>query len=117
MKESIFIGNWKNPKTTTQGIYQFSITKSEQGMDIEVEGVAEGRIPGKWGKQALALYNNNPDERDPVAFQATYTIGGLELQLAGNINKGLIIIALYARQLASTDQADFFIREFYFKKK
>ena len=117
MKNSVFIGQWKNPKKGTKGIRHFDIVNNGNGLEINATGASDGYMPGNWGTKDLLIHNTAPDSSSEVGFQATYEINEKELFLAGNINKGLIIIAIYIKLLNQEDKSHFFIREFFYKKQ
>lgn len=112
---SYFIGNWKNSHKVSKGIDSFEITEIDSGPQIRVSGIESGYFPGNWGTAPVGFLVSGPDQTTASAFEATFEIGDRNLFLAGNINKGLIIIAIYAKAKAGKDIPSLFIREFYFK--
>lgn len=113
---SYFIGAWKNSHQTSKGIAGFEIRESAQGPEVSVSGIETGYFPGDWGTQPVNFLVSGPDQTTASAFSATFEIGGRNLFLAANINKGLIIIAIYAEAKAGSDIPSLFTREFYYKK-
>ena len=113
---SYFIGNWKNSHQTSKGIAAFEIREGGKGPEISVSGIETGYYPGEWGSQPVSFLLSGPDQTTASAFSATFEIGGRSLFLAANINKGLIIIAIYAQANAGSGVPSLFTREFYYKK-
>lgn len=111
---SYFIGDWKNSNGSSNGIDSFRIAESEDGPKIEVIGIEGGFFPGNWGKAKVQFLVSGPHHTTASAFQACFRNGNKQIFLAGNINKGLIIIAIYA--MAEQGDPNLFVREFYYKK-
>lgn len=113
---SYFIGNWKNSHQASQGIAAFEIREGARGPEISVSGIESGFFPGDWGSKPVNFLVSGPGQTTASAFSATFDIGGRSLFLAGNINKGLIIIAIYAHAKSGSAHPSLFTREFYYKK-
>jgi hypothetical protein len=113
---SYFIGNWKNSHATSKGIGAFEISEGANGPQIKVSGIETGYFPGDWGSKPVSFLVNGPDQTTASAFSASFEVGGRSLFLAANINKGLIIIAIYGQAPAGSEVPSLFTREFYYKK-
>lgn len=111
---SFFIGDWQNSNESSFGLAGFSIIEGLSGPEIQVTGIAGGYFPGDWGTAPAQFLVSAPGQRVASAFQASYNLGDRTVFLAGNINKGLVIIAVYA--LSDSEEPSLFVREFYFKK-
>ncbi len=108
-----FLGSWKNSRPETKGIESYVFEESDEGLQISVRGAEDGVIPGNWGTQPVICHASSPEGGKATAFQAGFLVNGHKIFIAGNINKGLIIIAIYIE--AGEADANSFIREFFYK--
>lgn len=109
-------GRWKNSKSTTKGIAGFTLTESEGGLMLGIQGAEGGFMSSQLEPVKVSCHSNNSDSKECIAFHGTSVDGGHKYRFAGNINKGLIIIATYITDLNDED-SNFFVREFFYKLK
>lgn len=113
---SYFVGTWKNSNGSALGIDVFSIKEGDLGPLFTASGTESGYFPGNWGTAPVEFLVSHPDSNTASAFQVNFEVGGREIFLAGNINKGLIIIATYAVAQSGSELPNLFTREFYYKQ-
>lgn len=116
IETSQILGRWKNSKQGTKGISTFTFTHSNGDLMITVEGSNEGQMSGTYGPLPCVVYAPGPGSTSFSAFEISFATTERTYFLAGNINKGLIIIASYIQSTVS-DESNFFIREFFYKLK
>jgi len=109
-------GRWKNSKSSTVGIAEFTLAEVDNKLSISFQGATGGSIPGNIGPIEAVAHASDDSSSDCIAFQAETTVDGKQYIFAGNINKGLVIIATYIRIL-NGEKPNFFIREFFYKLK
>ena len=110
------IGKWKNSKIGTKGIGEFELSEYDGNFSLTVRGADGGYFPSEISILACTAHSSSPSSNTFSAFQAEAKVDGSTYFFAGNINKGLIIIATYI-QVESDDKSNFFIREFFYKLK
>ncbi|MCB9232393.1 MAG: hypothetical protein H6581_12060 [Bacteroidia bacterium] len=116
MDFNYFIGKWKNPFDQSKGIQSFEIRQESDGrVTMEVQGVSQGYFPAGWGQAEVNFLASTPGGTQASAFSASFQLPGRNVFLAGNINKGLIIIAIYALDAKGNQDNNLFVREFYHK--
>jgi hypothetical protein len=105
-------GLWRNTSRETQVIQELKLKKSAQGYELNAFGSCP---PYDWGTVPITVYYEGTGQRAPPAFFATYDTKEMHACVAANMNKGLLIIALYAR--FSRDQLGLkqFAREFFYR--
>ncbi len=108
-------GRWKNSKANTKGIAEFALEEVDSELLISINGAEEGFLPNNIGPIVSTPHSANESSDDCIAFQADTTIDGVNYFFAGNINKGLVIIATYIK--SSEISSNFFVREFFYKQK
>jgi len=109
-------GNWKNSKATTKTIAKFSLLEKDGNLQITIAGAAGGYLPNEIGPLSVIAHAADPDSTESIAFQAEATVDGTSYFFAGNVNKGLVIIATYIKTAAGKG-SNFFIREFFYRLK
>jgi len=110
------LGRWKNSKGETKGIAAFSLEEVQGKLMITIEGAADGHLPSKIGPVEAIAHGADLTSTACSAFQARTESNGKSYFFAGNINKGLIIIATYV-EVPLELGSNFFIREFFYKLK
>lgn len=109
-------GRWKNSKPTTVGISNFSLENVNNQLSLTIKGTEGGFLPDHLGPIEVSEHSATRNSKDCIAFHANVTHDGNEYSFAGNVNKGLIIIATYVKVKAD-ETANFFVREFFYKLK
>ena len=109
-------GRWKNSKPFTVGISEFELTEIDNKLSISIQGASGGTLPADIGPISAIGHASDELSNDCIAFQAETIAEGKQYFFAGNINKGLVIIATYIKVL-SGEKSNFFIREFFYKLK
>ena len=115
MNLEILTGRWINSKDTTSGITEFELSVQDGDLYFQFSGAENGPFPGDLGKHNVQTYGQLNDASKFSGFQLTANIKDIEMVLAGNINKGLIIIALYGSPAQDSETSNFFIREFFYQ--
>ena len=62
-------------------------------------------------------YAENVSSRQPSGFFADYDFGFMELRLAANFNKGLLIVAGFSRFRSGDARSNYFTREFFYHER
>lgn len=110
------IGSWKNSKATTICISEFALASSNDEMTLDIIGAKGGVMPDHLGPIKVSRHFKDNTSNDCIAFHGQSEVNGKKYAFAGNINKGLIIIATYIIDLKDASQNGF-IREFFYKLK
>ncbi len=109
-------GRWKNSKSTTKCIAGFTLEDGGNGLVLSIRGADDGYLPSTIGPISAVAHASNMSSTDCIAFHAVAEVDGKEYFFAGNVNKGLIIIATYVK-VSSGKDSNFFVREFFYKLK
>ena len=104
-------GRWVNTNAHGNGVQELIV-------DVDAGAVALGAIsigrdgPCAWGvAQADLLCGSDPSARTAMSFTARYDFGAHQVELQGNLNLGLLVVASFNR--IGADGYDYFAREFY----
>jgi hypothetical protein len=103
-------GLWKNTHRATRVIRELNLIRSGEAFQVHAFGVGS---PREWGKVAAVPYAGGVDDHDPVGFFAVYDFDFMQVFLAANMNKGLLIIASYNTFRDGSARSNYFSREFF----
>jgi hypothetical protein len=68
-----------------------------------------------WGTVAAVPHAAGVDGREPAGFLAVYEFGFMQVVLAANLNKGLMIVASYNAFRDGSGRSNYFSREFFYR--
>ena len=104
-------GNWRNTNKHTKGIITFSLEEQGNGLLLTMQGAVGGHLPQEIGSAQMECFTSTPQSSTVNSFFGTLEDTDNEYKFAGNLNKGLIIIAAYVK----LNGEPYFIREFFSK--
>ncbi len=105
-------GLWKNTNRATRGICELTFTKNGDAYELNALGAGE---PCDWGKVVVIPYADGVDANYPAGFVAVYGFSFMQVFLAANMNKGLMIIASYNTFCDGSGRSNCFSREFFYR--
>jgi hypothetical protein len=105
------LGHWTNANPDTSGIPHFDFHR--RGNDFYMRAFGAG-YPECWGEVIVTPHALDVAGKRGIAFLARYVFEFVEITLAVNENKGLIIIASYHRFKDASPRSDYFKREFFY---
>jgi hypothetical protein len=109
-----FAGHWTNTNPETLAITHFNFFPRDDRYYIRAFGA--GR-PEPWGEVEATPHAYDADSGRAVAFLSHYDWDFAEITLAGNENKGLIIIASYHKFKDVSSRSNYFKREFFYREE
>jgi hypothetical protein len=109
-----YVGHWTNTNPETLAITHFDFTKRGERFYVRCSGSGH---PGDWGEVEAMPYAYDVSSARGLAFMARYVFDFAEITLAGNENKGLIIIASYHRFNDPAPRSNYFKREFFYRQE
>ena len=101
------LGLWINSNEKTLWLKQFTLSQQPERIVMRTTCAHE---PNDWGEAEVTPYLDNIGER---AFSAEYHLAAYNTLLAGNMNKGLWVIAAFYR--FKDERPNFLGREFFFR--
>jgi hypothetical protein len=105
-------GLWKNTKRATRVVRELTLTKNGDAYELNAVGAG---APRDWGKVVVIPHAGSVDTHDPAGFLAVYEFDFMQMFLAGNMNKGLLIIASYNTFRDGSGRSNYFSREFFYR--
>ncbi|MDH7448112.1 hypothetical protein [Aquimarina sp. 2201CG14-23] len=116
MDLSYYLGTWDNPYEKARLIDSFTFFESEGELRMTIKNSTDSFCQDDWGIGLVRAHAYNPDLHEVVAFQAHFFKEDLEMFLAINENKGLLVIAAYITFKNNDEKSDYFVREFFHKR-
>lgn len=111
---SAYLGTWRNTYQHSRGIASVELLRDGERYLFHASGVGE---LDDWGPASVRPFAENVGSRKASGFFARYDLEFVEMELAANFNKGLLIIAAYTRFIDGSGRADYFTREFFFHEQ
>ncbi|MFZ1220976.1 MAG: hypothetical protein WAO00_16900 [Chthoniobacterales bacterium] len=111
---SSFTGHWTNTNPETLSITHFDLFPREGSYYVRASGAGRAK---PWGEVELTAHAYDASSARAVAFLARYDLDFAEVTLAGNENKGLLIIASYHRFKDASPRSNYFKREFFYRQE
>ncbi len=105
-------GLWKNTKRATRVIRALTLTKNRDAYELNAFGAG---APRDWGKVVVVPHAGGVDVQDPAGFIAVYDFDFMQMLLAANMNKGLLIVASYNTFRDGSGRSNYFSREFFYR--
>ena len=105
-------GSWRNTNRATRVIRELTLTKSGDAYELNAFGAG---APRDWGKVVVIPHASGVDTHDAAGFVAIYDFHFMQMFLAANMNKGLLIIASYNTFRDGGGRSNYFTREFFYR--
>lgn len=114
--DSLF-GTWVNTKPSTGGIAKFEISTEGGSPVLRIFGFGpESMID--WGETYVeTVYTKDAATAEPMAFQARYDLGFMEVHVQGNFSLGLMVLACLNIFKDGSGRANYFSREFFYRRQ
>lgn len=116
MDLSYYIGTWDNPYEKARLIDSFTFYETDGELRMTIKNSAASFYQEDWGIGSVKAHAYAPDLHNVVAFQAHFFKEDIEMFLAINENKGLLVIAAYITFKNNDEKSDCFVREFFHKQ-
>lgn len=109
-----FSGTWFNTNTESPGITCVTCNPEDGGLRVRFEGNGSSE-PRDWGEATAELLCAAAIQGGPaMSFVASFDLGFKKALAGGNLNQGLLVIAVYhSLQNSSDGGSNYFSREFF----
>lgn len=109
-----YLGIWHNTCPQTRTFSHLKLMRDGTGYLVHVFAVS---APADWGAVPVVPFAESVDSRKASGFFADYTFGFMQMRLAANFNKGLLIVAGYSQFRDGDGRASYFTREFFYPER
>jgi len=113
--EKLF-GRWLNTNRETRGIAECTIARDGDQIKVSITGVYDDG-PIAWPTVAAHAFANLEEEagQRTGALMATFEFGFMRAETHIRINKGVLVIVLFATFLDDSGRSNYLNREFFYK--
>lgn len=115
LDHALFTGSWIATDSESSGIAKVRMAGTDGGVEIQIYGA--DRAHGlDWGVVAAdTVYGANLSSHTGMAFVARYQFGFATVELQGNVNLGLLVLASFNSFRDGSKRSDYFGREFFYQ--
>jgi hypothetical protein len=111
------LGIWINTKPAGVGIAKFEISTEGGSPVLRIYGFGPKSMID-WGKTSIeTIYTKDIATSEPLAFQARYDLGFMEVHVQGNFSLGLMVLACLNIFKDDSGRANYFSREFFCRRQ
>ena len=111
------LGTWINTKPDGAGIAKFEISAGDGSPALRIFGFGLGSMID-WGRTPVeTVYTKDAATPEPMAFQARYDLGFMEVHVQGNFSLGLMVLACLNIFKDDSGRTNYFSREFFYRKQ
>ncbi|MBR0774228.1 hypothetical protein JQ625_05230 [Bradyrhizobium diazoefficiens] len=104
-------GRWINTNAHSNGVQEFTIDIDSGAVEVRAVSTAQDGLRA-WGtSRADLICGADPGARTAMSFTGRYDFGAHQVELQGNVNLGLLVVASFNR--VGQGGYDYFAREFY----
>jgi hypothetical protein len=104
-------GRWVNTNAHGNGVQEITIDANADAVELLAVSTANDGLCS-WGTtRADMVYGADANARNAMAFTARYNLGGHRIELQGNMNLGLLVVASF--NYGGAAGYSYFAREFY----
>lgn len=110
------LGRWVNTNRDTLGISECTVKKEEGRVSVSVVGVGE-EGPIEWPVVEADVLANLEEEagQRAVALAANFDFGFMTAETYIRVNKGVLVIVLFARFRDDSGRSSYVNREFFYR--
>lgn len=107
------LGAWTNTNPSGSGIAKLIVSQDDHGPKVQIFGTGDP-LPVDWGPAPInCVYAKAVDSSEPMAFDARYDLGFMDVQVQGNFSLGLMVLACFNTFKDGSSRANYFSREFF----
>ena len=111
------LGRWGNTNPDTKGIATCEIKREGDEFTIDLSAVgADGPI--RWPTARIKALGNLEEEagQRTIALAASFEFGFMKSEIYIRVNKGVLVIVLFASFLDGSNRSDYVNREFFYRR-
>jgi hypothetical protein len=110
------LGHWLNTNRETQGLAECLVTQDGAGVTVSITAVGE-REPVPWPIARGTVLANLEEEagQRTIALLATFNLGYMTAETHIRVNKGVLVIVLYATFHDDSGRSNYLNREFFYR--
>lgn len=108
------LGHWLNTNRDTRGISECVVAQDDEGITVSITGVGE---PVEWPRARGIVLANLEEEagQRTIALLADSDLGFMTVETHIRVNKGVLVIVLYATFCDGSGRSNYLNREFFYR--
>ena len=108
------LGRWLNTSRDTRGIAECVVAQDDEGITVSITGVGE---PVEWPRVRGIVLANLEEEagQRTIALLADFDLGFMTVETHIRVNKGVLVIVLYATFCDGSGRSNYLNREFFYR--
>ena len=110
------LGHWLNTNRETRGIAECVVAQEDEGITVSITGVGDNE-PVPWPKARGIVLANLEEEagQRTIALLADFDLGFMTVATHIRVNKGVLVIVLYATFRDDSGRSNYLNREFFYR--
>lgn len=110
------LGRWLNTNRETRGIAECVVAQDAEGITVSITGAGD-KEPASWPKVRATVLANFEEEagQRTIALLATFDLGFMTAETHIRVNKGVLVIVLYATFQDDSGRSNYLNREFFYR--
>lgn len=110
------LGHWLNTNRDTHGIAECIVAQDDEGITVSIMGVGDSE-PIYWPKSRTIVLANLEEEagQRTIALLADFDLGFMTVATHIRVNKGVLVIVLYATFRDGSGRSNYLNREFFYR--
>lgn len=107
------LGTWVNTNPGTRGIARLVVLQENGELLLRIFGYQSPSLID-WGRTLIeTVYAKEVNSGEPMAFEARYDMGFMEVQVQANFSLGLLVLACFNLFKDQSGRENYFSREFF----
>ena len=110
------VGHWLNTNRDTRGIAECLVAENDEGITVSITGAGDNE-PVRWPKARGTVLANLEEEagQRTIALLADFNLGFMTVETHIRVNKGVLVIVLYATFRDDSGRSNYLNREFFYR--
>ena len=110
------LGHWLNTNRETRGIAECVVAQDNEGITVSITGAGDNE-PVSWPRTRAIVLANLEEEagQRTIALLADFDLGYTTVATHIRVNKGVLVIVLYATFRAGSGRSNYLNREFFYR--
>lgn len=110
------LGTWVNTNPAGPGIAKLIVSQEQGKPLVRIFGSGSSSLMD-WGKVPVeSIYAKDVNSAEPMAFDARYDLGFMEVHVQANFSLGLLVLACFNNFKDRTGRVNYFSREFFHRE-
>ena len=111
------VGTWTNTNVGARGIVQLIVSEEHGALYLRIFGWQSPSLID-WGQEPIeTVYARDVNSAEPMAFEASYKLGFMDVQVQANFSLGLLVLACFNTFQDQSGRENYFSREFFCREK